>query len=446
MEEDLELVRDEGLGNKSKLDRYFKISERGSDVKTELFAGLTTFMTMAYILAVIPGTLSKTGIPFSGAFAATALSSAIATSLAALFNFPFGLGPSLGMNAFFVFSVVLGQGHSWQYALTAVAISGVCLLILTVTRVREKLFDVIPFNIKMAMIAGIGLFIALIGLVSGGIVVAGQGTVVTLGNLKDPRAVLTLVGVFLTGSLMYKNIKGSMFWGIIGTALIGFFMGVTKLPTSWQVIPDLKSTVFQFVGMDEILTPNMALVVFTFLFVAIFDTVGTLIGLGGKANLLDENDNLPGVTKACLCDSIGTIMAGFLGTSLVGTFVESASGIAEGGKTGLTALTTSILFVIALFLSPLFIMIPASATAPVLIIVGLLMVTAIKAINFDDITEGIPAFLTIILMPLTYSIADGIVIGILSYVALKVLTGKFKDVTKVMAVLAILFVVKIMFI
>lgn len=430
----------------SAIDKYFKISERNSDIKTELFAGLTTFMTMAYILAVIPGTLAKAGIPFSGAFAATALSAAIATLMAAMVNFPFGLGPSLGMNAFFVFSVVLGQGNSWEYALTAVVISGFFLFILTITKVREKLFDVIPFNIKMAMIAGIGLFIALIGLVSGGIVTAGQGTIVTLGNLRDPKAILTLLGLFFTGSLMYKNIKGTMFWGIIGTTIVGFFMGVTKLPTEWQLIPDLSSTTFKFVEMSEILTPNMALVVFTFLFVAIFDTVGTLIGLGGKANLLDENENLPGATKACLCDSIGTIVAGLLGTSLVGTFVESASGISEGGKTGLTALTTSILFIIALFLSPLFIMIPSSATAPILIIVGLLMVTAIKAINFDDVTEGLPAFLTILLMPLTYSIADGIVIGILSYVALKLLTGKMKDISKTMAVLGVLFIIKIIFI
>lgn len=424
---------------------FFKIEERKSDVKTELFAGLTTFMTMAYILAVIPGTLSKTGMSFSGAFAATALSAAIATFLVALANFPFGLGPSLGMNAFFVFSVVLGKGHSWQYALTAVSISGVILLILTLTKIREKLFNVIPFNIKMAMIAGIGLFIALIGLVSGGIVEAGKGTVVTLGNLKDAKAILTLIGIVITGSLMYKNVKGSLFWGIIATTVIGFPLGVTKLPTQWDLVPDLSSTTFKFVGMDQILTADMALVVFTFLFVAIFDTVGTLIGLAGKAKLLDENDNLPGATKACLCDSVGTILAGCLGTSLVGTFVESAAGIAEGGKTGLTALTTSILFLIALFLSPIFVMIPASATAPVLIIVGLLMVSAIKAVDFDDITEGLPAFLTIILMPLTYSIADGIVVGILSYVVIKLLTGRVKDVSKVMAVLAVLFIVKIMY-
>lgn len=427
------------------LVEFFKIKERGTDVKTELFAGLTTFMTMAYILAVIPGTLSKAGIPFTGAFAATALSAAIATLLVSFANFPFGLGPSLGMNAFFVFSVVMGQGNSWQYALTAVTISGVILLILTITKIREKLFNVIPFNIKMAMIAGIGLFIALIGLVSGGVVTAGHGTVVTLGNLKDPKAALTLIGIMITGALFYKNIKGSLFWGIIATTLIGFPMGVTTLPTQWDLVPDLTSTTFKFVGMSEILTPNMALVVFTFLFVAIFDTVGTLIGLAGKAKLLDENDNLPGATNACLCDSIGTIIAGCLGTSLIGTFVESAAGIAEGGKTGLTALTTSILFFIALFLSPVFIMIPASATAPVLVIVGLLMVSAIKAVDFDDVTEGLPAFLTIIMMPLTYSIADGIVIGIISYVVIKLLSGRSKDISKVMGVLGVLFILKIMF-
>ncbi|MGL6154920.1 NCS2 family permease [Cetobacterium sp. SF1] len=427
------------------LKKFAGVEERGSTVKTELIAGLTTFMTMAYILAVVPGTLSKAGVPFSGAFAATAISACLATFFAGLANFPFGLGPSLGMNAFFVFSVVLGKGHTWQFALTAVAISGILLLILTVTKIREKLFNVIPFNLKMAMIAGIGLFITLIGLASAGIVVPGAGTVVALGNLKEPRVFLSLIGLILTGVLMYKNVKGALFWGIIVTTIIGFPLGVTKLPTQWEIMPDLASTTFKFVGMDQIMTVDMAIAVFTFLFVAIFDTVGTLIGLAGKANLLDKNDELPGVTKACLCDSFGTIIAGCLGTSLVGTFVESAAGISEGGKTGLTAFTTSFLFLIALFLAPVFIMIPAAATAPVLIIVGLLMVSAIKAVNFDDMTEGLPAFLTIVLMPLTYSIAEGIVFGIIAYVAIKLLTNRVKDVTPVMAVLAVLFVLKIAF-
>lgn len=425
------------------LENYFKISERGSNKRTELLAGMTTFMTMVYALAVIPSTLSLAGVPYSGAFAATAIACCISTLFAAIANFPFGLGPSLGMNAFFVFSIVLGKGHSWQFALTAVTLSGIILLILTLTKIREKLFNVIPFNLKMAMIAGIGLFITLIGLTSAGIVTPGNGTIVMMGNLKDPKVFLSIIGLFITGILMHKNVKGALFFGIIITTLIGFPLGVTKLPTNWDLVPDFSSTSFKLVGFSEIFSIEMIITVFTFIFVAIFDTVGTLIGLAGKANLLDENDELPGVTKACLCDSLGTILAGLLGTSLVGTFVESAAGIAEGGKTGLTALTTSILFLIALFLAPIFIMIPTSATAPILIIVGLLMVSAVKAVNFDDMVEGLAAFLTIVLMPLTYSIAEGIVAGIVSYVALKLISGNKKDVSPVMFVLAILFVTRI---
>ncbi|MGL4392130.1 MAG: NCS2 family permease, partial [Fusobacteriaceae bacterium] len=298
---------------------------------------------------------------------------------------------------------------------------------------------------KMSMIAGIGLFIALIGLVNAGIIQSGQGTIVMAGDIRKPHIFLSLIGLLITGALMHKNIKGSLFWGIIITTIIGFPLGVTKLPTSWDIIPNFSSTAFKFVGMDQVLTSHMALTVFTFMFVAIFDTVGTLIGLAGKANLLDKNDNLPGVSKACLCDSAATVVAGCFGTSLVGTFVESAAGIMEGGKTGLTALTTGLIFLVALFLSPIFIMIPPAATAPVLIIVGLLMVSAIKAVNFDDMTEGLPAFLTIVMMPLTYSIASGIVFGILSYVILKVFTGKTKDVSIVMFILAGLFLLKIIF-
>ena len=428
------------------LEEKFKIKERKSTIKTEVIAGITTFMTMAYVLAVVPKTLSMAGVPYSGAFAATAITACIATFLVGMANFPFGLAPSLGMNAFFVFSIVLGSGKSWQFALTGVAISGMILLILTLTKIREKLFNIIPFNLKMAMIAGIGLFVALIGLSNAGLIVAGKGTIVQLGNLKDPKTFLVLVGLLVTATLMHKKIKGALFFGIVSITIIGIFFGVTEIPKNWEIMPSLNESAFKFVGLKEIFSLDMAVAIFTFLFVAIFDTVGTLIGLAGKAKLLDENNELPGINKICMCDSIGTIIAGCLGTSLIGTFVESASGISEGGKTGLAALTTSLLFLIALFLSPLFIMIPAAATSPALIIVGLLMLSTIKSIEFDDITEGLPAFLTIILMPLTYSIAEGIMFGIIFYVVMKILTGKIKILSPVIIALAICFILKIIFI
>lgn len=430
--------------SKSFLDKTFKISERDSNVKTEITAGVTTFMTIAYLLAVVPAQLADIGMDRGAVFVATALSAFIASALVGLLgNFPFGLAPSLGLNAFFAFSVVMAMEKTWQFALTAVLISGIILILLTILKVREALFDVIPANLKLSMVVGIGLFITFIGLKNAGIVDL-SGPVPAIGNFKDPGVFLALIGVIITGVLMSKNIKGALLIGIVAITLIGIPFGVTNLPSSIiSAPPSLAPTAFKFVGMDEILSVDMAIAVFTFLFVAIFDTIGTLVGLASKAELLDENGKLPGINRAYLSDSIGSIVAACLGTSFIGTTVESASGISEGGKTGLTAVSTSVLFLVALFLSPLFLVIPAAATSPVLIIVGLLMFSAVGAIEFDDFTEGLPAFLTIIIMPLSYSIAEGIVIGMIAYVALKVLAGKFRDISPVMYVLALLFILRI---
>lgn len=426
------------------LEKRFRLSERGTNPKIEVTAGITTFMTIAYLLAVVPAQLADIGMDRGSVFVATALSAFAATFLVGILgNFPFGLAPSLGLNAFFAFSVVMAMGKSWQFALTAVLISGIILVLLTLLKVREALFDVIPANLKLSMVVGIGLFITFIGLRNAGIIDL-TGPVPAIGNLKEPAVFLALIGVLIAGVLMYKNIKGSLLIAIIVITIVGIPFGVTNLPKSIiSLPPSVAPTAFKFVSMDEILSVDMALAVFTFLFVAIFDTIGTLVGLASKANLLDENDKLPKINRAYLSDSIGSIVAACLGTSFIGTTVESASGISEGGKTGLTAITTSSLFLIALFLSPLFLIIPAAATSPVLIIVGLLMFSAVGQINFDDFTEALPAFLTIIIMPLSYSIAEGIVVGMISYVFLKLLTGKHKEISPVMYILAVLFILRI---
>ena len=429
------------------LDRFFKLKARDTNVKTEVTAGITTFMTIAYLLAVVPAQLADIGMDRGAVFVATALSAFVATALAGLLgNFPFGLAPSLGLNAFFAFSVVMAMDKTWEFALTAVLISGIILIILTLLGVREALFDVIPSNLKLSMVVGIGLFITFIGLNNAGIIDL-SGAVPDIGNFKDPAVFLALIGVILTGVLMHKNVKGALLIGIVAITVVGIPLGVTNLPSSIIASPpSLAPTALKFVGMDEILTIDMAVAVFTFLFVAIFDTIGTLVGLASNAKLLDEDGKLPGINRAYLADSIGSVLAACLGTSFIGTTVESASGISEGGKTGLTAISTSVLFLVALFLSPLFLVIPAAATSPVLILVGLLMFGAVAGIEFEDFTEGIPAFLTIIIMPLSYSIAEGIVVGMISYVALKVLSGKFKEVSPVMYGLAVLFILRIIII
>jgi AGZA family xanthine/uracil permease-like MFS transporter len=444
------------------LEKQFKLKENNTDVKTEIFAGITIFMTMAYILVVNPNILSESGMNWGGVFTATALSAAIATSMMAfLANYPFGLAPGMGLNAFFTYTVVFSMGKSWEFALTAVFLEGIIFIVLSFFNIREAIFESIPMNLKKAVSVGIGLFIALIGLSNAEIIKSGKmvmengsnilvegGLIIELGNLQAATPLLALIGIFITGVLLAKNVKGALFFGIMITTLVGIPMGVTHMPANGALfsMPPSLAPVFMKFEWGQIFTWEMLLVVFTFLFVDVFDTVGTLIGVSSRANMLDKDGKLPKVKEALLADAIGTTIGAALGTSTVTTFVESATGVAEGGRTGLTALTTGVMFLLALVFAPLFSMVPGAATAPALILVGLFMMSAVKDIEFDDFTEGIPAFLTIIMMPFAYSIAEGIVFGMVSYVLLKVASGKSKDVSPIMYVLAILFVAKSIFI
>ena len=432
------------------MENFFKLKENNTNVKTEVVAGVTTFMTMAYILAVNPLILSETGMDPGGVFTATALAATIATLIMALYaKYPFGLAPGMGLNAFFTYSVVMRMGKSWEFALTAVLIEGIVFVLLSFINVREAIFNSIPVNLKNAVSAGIGLFVAFIGLAGSGIIVAGSGTLLGLGDLTSGAPVVCIIGLAVTGLLLAKNVKGALLIGILVSTLVGIPLGVTIIPENFSSIlslpPSVKDVAFKFVGFNEIFSLDMLIVVFTFLFVDIFDTVVTLAGVASKADMLDEDGKLPRVGKALMADAVGTIAGACFGTSTVTTFVESASGVAEGGRTGLTALSTAGMFAVALFFAPLFTMIPAAATAPALIIVGLFMISSISKIDFSDFTEAIPAFLTITMMPFAYSIAEGIVFGMVSYVILKAITGRFKDISLTMWILSFLFIVRIIF-
>ncbi len=425
------------------LEKTFKLKEHKTNVKTEVIAGITTFMTMAYILIVNPLILSNTGMDIEALFTATALSAAIATLVMAFTaNYPFALAPGMGLNAFFAFTVVLKMGYSWEFALTAILIEGIIFILLTFFNIREAIVNCIPLNIKHAVSVGIGLFIAFIGLANAKIVVPYEATAVTLGDVTSSGVLLALIGLIITGILLAKNVKGALLIGILATTAIGIPMGITPMPDSIiSAPPSLKPIFFKF-NFDQIFTLDMLIVVFTFLFVDLFDTLGTLVGVASKANMLDKDGKLPRAKQALFADAIGTTVGACLGTSTVTTYVESASGVAEGGRTGLTAFTSGILFALALFFAPIFTIVPNEATAPVLILVGLFMMSPITKINLDDYTEAIPAFLTIIMMPFTYSIAEGIVFGIMSYVLLKLFTGKGKQVSPIMYGLAVIFIIK----
>jgi adenine/guanine/hypoxanthine permease len=426
------------------LEKYFNLKQNNTTVRTEILAGLTTFMTMAYILAVNPDILSATGMDKNALFTATALSALIATLFMALIaKLPFALAPGMGLNAFFAFTVVLGMGHTWQFALTAVFLEGIIFLLLTFFNIRELIVNSIPISLKHAISAGIGLFIAFIGLQNAGIIVNNDAVLVGLGKMGSPAVLIALGGIVLTAVLLALKVKGALLIGIFAATMAGLPFGVTKMPEGSLVTapPSLEPIFFKF-EFSQIFTFDMMIVLFTFLFVDMFDTVGTLVGVSSKAGMLDKDGKVPRVKQALFADAIGTTAGAILGTSTVTTYVESASGVAEGGKTGLTSLSTAALFGIALFLAPVFLMVPAAATAPALVLVGFFMMTPILNINFNDYTESIPAFIAIIIMPLTYSIAEGIVFGMLSYVLLKLLTGKTKDLTIVMVVLAVLFILK----
>lgn len=426
------------------LERQFRLKENKTDVRTEIMAGITTFMTMAYILMVNPGMLEIAGMNWGGVFTATALSSVIAILIMAFYaNYPFALAPGMGLNAFFTFAVVLDMGHTWQFALTAVFIEGILFIILSLFKVREAIFDAIPMNLKRAVSVGIGLFIALIGFSNAGLVVGGGGTILSLSpEFTKGAPLLTLIGLFIIGILLTYKVKGALLIGILATTIIGIPMGITELPTKlFSMPPSLAPVAFKF-EWANIFTWDMLVVMFTFLFVDVFDTVGTLAGVASKADMLDKDGKLPRVGRALFADAVGTVAGALLGTSTVTTYVESAAGVAEGGRTGLTSLTTGIMFILALFFSPIFAMVPGAATAPALIVVGLFMMSPIKEINLDDYTEAIPAFLTIVMMPFAYSIAEGIVFGMVSYVLLKLAAKKYKDISIVMYILAVLFILK----
>lgn len=427
------------------LEKKFRLSERKTDVKTELMAGFTTFMTMSYILAVNPQMLSQTGMDKGGVFTASVIASIIAmVCMAFLANLPFGLAPGMGLNAFFTFTVVKTLGYTWQFALTAVFLEGIVFLILSLFKVREMIFDAIPINLKKAVSCGIGLFIALVGLVNSGIILQGEGTVLQLGNLLSRESVVFIVGLFIIALLLAREIKGALMYGILASTILALILGVSKYQGGSPITlpPSLAPVAFK-IQFDKIFTFDMFTVVFTFLFVDIFDTVGTLVGVSAKAGMLDEQGKLKEASPALLADAIGTTAGALLGTSTVTTFVESASEVAEGGRTGLTALSTAFFFFLSLFLFPVFGMIPAQATGPALVIVGLFMLSSIKEIDFYDYSEAIPAFITIIAMPFCYSIAEGISFGMISYVLIKLLAGKRKDVSILMYILAIVFVLRI---
>jgi AGZA family xanthine/uracil permease-like MFS transporter len=406
-------------------------------------AGITTFMTMAYILAVNPGILSATGMPAGGIFTATALASLIATVMMALLaNLPIALAPGMGLNAFFAFTVVLGMGYPWQLALTAVFVEGIIFILMSFFNIREAIVKSIPKNIKNAVSVGIGLFIAFIGLQNAGIIANNDATLVSLGNITKGPALVALTGLILTGVLLAFRVKGALLIGIIATTIVGIPFGVTTVPKGWNPVSmPAAPLLFQF-QFDKIFTLDFVVVMFTFLFVDIFDTIGTLVGVTTQAGIIGKNGEIPKVKQALLSDAVGTVVGACLGTSTVTSYVESAAGVAEGGRTGLTSLTTGLLFGVALFLSPLFLLVPGAATAPALILVGLFMLSPVKELDLTDFTEAIPAFLTIVMMPLSYSIAEGLVFGILSYIFLKAITGKFKDITVTTWIVGFFFILK----
>lgn len=425
------------------MEKFFKLKERKTTVKTEVMAGITTFLTMAYILAVNPGILSDAGMDFSKVFAATAIASAIATLMMALLaNLPFALAPGMGLNAFLAYTVVLGMGYSWQFALTAVFVEGIIFLILTAVNIREAIVNSIPPNIKKAIGVGIGLFIAFIGMQNAGIIVDGATLVSLNADWFKGAPGLAMIGLLITGVLLAYKVNGALLIGIVITTVIGIPFGITKYSGGSYMPPAPYFFPFEFANIMSI---DFIVIMFTFLFVDMFDTVGTLIGCATKADMVQKDGSIPNCKEALFADAVGTTVGAMLGTSTVTTFVESSAGVVEGGRTGLTALVVAILFALSLFLEPLFGSIPSAATAPALIIVGVMMMSPVKEIEWNEMTEAIPAFLTIIFMIVAYSIADGIMFGIVSFVLLKLLSKKTKDITKMTWVVFGLFVLKIIF-
>lgn len=448
------------------LEKVFKLKENHTDVKTEILAGITTFMTMAYILAVNPSILSAAGMDQGAVFTATALASLIGTlCMAAFANYPFALAPGMGLNAYFAYTVCLGQLNGiedpWKIALAAVLVEGIIFIILSFFKLRETIVNAIPENLKYGITSGIGLFIAFVGLKGAGVVVSDDSTLVALGNFGRPEVALCLIGILVIAVMNHYNVKGSILWGI----LITWVLGIIAQLTGWYVVdpdagaaslipslsassfipPSISSTFckFDFAWIGSHVS-EFVVIVFSFLFVDMFDTIGTVIGVAEKADLLDEDGNLPRVGRVLMADAIGTVAGSMLGTSTVTSFVESSSGVAEGGKTGLTAMTTGILFLVALFLSPIFLAIPSFATAPALVIVGFFMASSIKKMEFDgDLADAVGGYLAFLMMPLTYSIANGIMFGVLAWFIIKVCTGQLKKIHPVMYIVCALFIIRV---
>lgn len=423
------------------LQKLFGFDPAKTTVRTEITSGLTTFMTMAYILAVNPNILSDAGMDKGALFTTTALISALATLLMAFYaKLPYALAPGMGLNAFFAYTVCLIMGYSWQFAITAVFIEGIIFILLTVSNLRDKMVMALPETIKKSISAGIGIYIAFIGMQQAKIVVNSDATLVTLGDITQGPALLAIIGLIITSTLMIYKVKGALMFGILATTIIGIPMGITEYKGLFNLPPSIEPIFFKF-EWDKIFTIDMLIVVFTFLFVDLFDTIGTLLGVSQGSGIIDEKSPR-GLKKAFMVDAIGTTAGAVMGTSTVTTLVESAAGVKEGGRSGLTAFTTAICFFIALLLSPIFLAIPPSATAPVLVLVGLMMTAAVTKIDFSNYLEAIPAFICIIFMPLTYSISEGIIWGHISYVLLCLATGNYKMLRPSMYVLALFFLIK----
>lgn len=427
------------------IQKTFGMDPAKHSIRTEIIAGITTFLTMAYILAVNPsifGALATQGMPTDAVFTATALAAIVGCLVMSIYaKKPFGLAPGMGLNAFFVFTVCLGMGHSWQMALTAIFLEGILFILLTITNVRKLIVDAIPMNLKRAIGAGIGLYIAFIGLKSAGIIVSSDSTSVTLGPLSDSTSLLAIIGLLLTSVLVILKVRGGMLLGILVTTIIGIPMGVTHFNGLLSTPPSISSIFCQF-EWSQIFSWDMVAIVFTFLFIDMFDTIGTVVGVSVKSGMVDEKGNVDGINKVLMADAVATVAGAMFGTSTTTTYIESASGVSEGGRTGLTSFTIAVCFAIALLFSPLFLAIPGAATGPVLFIVGVMMAAPVKEIDWEDYSEAIPAFVTMLLMPLAYSISDGIMLGMISYVVINAFTGKFKKVSVTMWILAVLFVLR----
>ncbi|MBR3855844.1 MAG: NCS2 family permease [Bacteroidaceae bacterium] len=423
------------------LTKLFGYNPKETTVRTEVMAGLTTFLTMAYILAVNPNILSETGMDKGALFTTTVIMAGISTIFMGLYaKLPLALAPGMGLNAFFAYTVCIVMGYSWQFALTAVFLEGLLFILLTVTNLREKIVDVLPDTLKKAISAGIGLYIAFIGLKSADIIVNNEATLVSLGDITKGSALLGVIGIAVTSILLVKNVKGALLFGILATTLLGIPLGVTQFDGVVSVPPSIEPIFMQF-EWTNIFTKDMLVIVFTFLFVDLFDCIGTVIGVTERAGMVKDG-KIPRLKEVFVVDSVSTAVGAMMGTSTVAVYVESAAGVNEGGRSGLTAFTTGVFFLLALFLSPLFLAIPAAATTPVLVLVGLMMMGSVLNVNFSDYSEAIPAFICILFMPLCYSISDGIVLGHLSYIFINLLSGKYKKVSVGMYILAAFFLLK----